>query len=157
MPKIDYDSEDGPPLKPSNVLDSKNGRPGDWGKKDAAELGAECRFPAATEIYLLLHGERADWKAVRWAYFYEYPLKIGYTYQFTPQVKGVLKTMGVSPSPLMSQAWRVLQKIYHANSKLRVRFLVEDLVYTYKVHIYGAGRYMLYVKDDKEALLGTEP
>lgn len=38
---IDCDSEDGSSLKPSNILDSKNARPGNWDKQDAAELRDE--------------------------------------------------------------------------------------------------------------------
>lgn len=33
---------------------------------------------------------------------------------------------------------------------------MEDLAYTYKVRNYGVGRYLLYVEDDKEALLGSD-
>lgn len=100
-----------------------------WGKKDASELGAECGFPKAAEIGLPLHGERADWQAFGWASFFDYPLQIWYVYPFTPLVRGVLRTLGVSPYQLMSQAWGVLWTIDHANNKLGVRFLVEDFVH----------------------------
>lgn len=37
-----------------------------------------------------------------------------------------------------------------------MKFQVEDLLYTYKVRNYDAERYLLYVKDDKEALVGSD-
>lgn len=56
---IDCDLEDGPSLKPSNILDCKSARPTNWGKQDATQLGTECGFPTATGVYLPLHGECA--------------------------------------------------------------------------------------------------
>ena len=44
----------------------------------------------------------------------------------------------------------------HLAGQLDMEFRVEDLVYTYEVQNYGAGRYLLHVKDDREALLGLD-
>lgn len=56
----------------------------------------------------------------------------------------------------MSQVWRVLWIINHLGYKLGVNFRVEGPTFSYKVLNYCARRYLLYVKDDREALLGPD-
>ena len=153
---VECDLVEGPIFSPTHILDRKNARPATWGKQDVEALKEECGLPPSAVIRLLQPDERADWVSDGWVCFYEYPFRIGYAYPFSPLVRGVLRALAVPPAQLMPQVWRVMHLVDHLAGKLDMEFRVEDLVYTYKVQNYGAGRYLLHVKDDREALLGAD-
>ncbi|CAH9090914.1 unnamed protein product [Cuscuta europaea] len=74
-------------------------------------------------------------------------------FPFSRLVRDFLAFVGVSPSQIMPQVWRVLRALEVLSEKHSLVLDFEDLGFTYDLRSSGADRFTLAVKEGKEALI----
>ena len=100
-------------------------------------------IPASVEVRALEAHERVDWVIPRWAAWYEFPFKEGMRLPIPKLVRDALDHYEISPSQLMSNAWRILLALECLSMRYEVACKISEVLHSYylKEHDTDKGQY----------------